>query len=681
MNTPRDNGVRITATGYQPYVAERTRRGVRRWQIVVGVVLLVVAGLLAFLFTARSVALDFSAPADDVSVHGGLSFELGGVWLLLPGDYTIEAHADGYKPLNAAITVGPERNQRHSLTFIPLPGIVTITSEPAGASVFIDSEAVGATPLEAIDVESGSREVVLRLARYETQAQVLDVTGHRTKQELAVTLLPDWGDVTVSSDPSGARVLIDGNDSGIVTPGVVPVPSGEREIAVTLDGYRTARQRIVVAARQADTLPPFQLVQADAALRITSSPAGAGITVNGKYMGQTPLDLELSSGVSYRLEAYLRGHRKAAVTAVLARGESRPISFPLVREMGNVRIVVEPATARVTVNGRAVDIAAGPLSLPTEPQNIAISLDGYAGYTTTVTPRAGLTQSVKVRLLTVQEARLAQLKPEYANSAGQHMVLFKPSHVQLGASRREPGRRANEAIREIDLKRLFYVGKYETTNAQFRQFASGHDSGEFENNTLNKDLQPVVNVTWIDAARFCNWLSDNENLPRFYREQAGAITGINPDATGYRLPTEAEWAWLARHVADDKPQLRFPWGDAMPPPDRQGNYADRAASHIVAREIFQYNDNFVVTAPVGSFKPNHKGLYDIGGNVAEWINDWYAAGDQAGTDPLGPASGKFHVISGSSWMQGTVTDLRLAYRDYGTDARPDLGFRVARFAE
>ena len=101
----------------------------------------------------------------------------------------------------------------------------------------------------------------------------------------------------------------------------------------------------------------------------------------------------------------------------------------------------------------------------------------------------------------------------------------------------------------------------------------------------------------------------------------------------------------------------------------------------MGRIIFQYNDNHVVTAPVGTYKPNHKGIHDLGGNVAEWIHDFYASGEASGTGPLGPAKGEFHVINGSSWMHGTITDLRLAFRDYGIDGRRDLGFRVARFAE
>ena len=270
---------------------------------------------------------------------------------------------------------------------------------------------------------------------------------------------------------------------------------------------------------------------------------------------------------------------------------------------------------------------------------------------------------------------MAAIKPEITSPGGQRMLLLNPTPITLGASRREPGRRANEVLREVKLTRPYYLSEKEVTNAEFRAFRDNHDSGSFEDLTLNDDDQPVVNVSWQQAAAYTNWLSQSAGLTPFY-VLSGDNISVRPDANGYRLPTEAEWAWAARYTPGGL--LKFPWGDARKPPDRQGNYADRTATHIVGRIIFGYTDGYAVSARPGTFAPNDKGLYDMGGNVAEWLHDWYEIpAPEPVTDPMGPETGEYHGIRGSSWMHGSITELRFSYRDYGVDGRPDLGFRIA----
>jgi formylglycine-generating enzyme required for sulfatase activity len=87
---------------------------------------------------------------------------------------------------------------------------------------------------------------------------------------------------------------------------------------------------------------------------------------------------------------------------------------------------------------------------------------------------------------------------------------------------------------------------------------------------------------------------------------------------------------------------------------------------------------------VGSFKPNSKGLYDLSGNVAEWVNDYFDIRPQRGEpqlDPRGPQQGNKHVIRGASWALASRTELRHSYRDSGNDGRIDLGFRIARYVD
>jgi formylglycine-generating enzyme required for sulfatase activity len=268
--------------------------------------------------------------------------------------------------------------------------------------------------------------------------------------------------------------------------------------------------------------------------------------------------------------------------------------------------------------------------------------------------------------------------------AGGEIKLMPVGKYTMGSPRREPGRRANETQREVTLTRPFYLGVREVTNAEFRQFRPDHVSGVVNDRTLDQDDHPVVNVTWRDAAEFCNWLSAKDGLPAAYVQQGGELVAVSPLNTGYRLPTEAEWEWAARYDGRTATR-RYPWGAALPVAPRSGNYADRTAVELLDVAIENYDDGFETTAPVGSFKPNELGLYDMGGNVAEWTNDYYtvyldlASGPTV--DPVGPAQGGSRVLRGSSWRTPSITELRLASRQNFEGKADYIGFRIARYAE
>jgi formylglycine-generating enzyme required for sulfatase activity len=171
-------------------------------------------------------------------------------------------------------------------------------------------------------------------------------------------------------------------------------------------------------------------------------------------------------------------------------------------------------------------------------------------------------------------------------------------------------------------------------------------------------------------------------LPLFYEVVNEEVVGFNPDAIGYRLPSEAEWAWIAR-TNDSDSTLKYTWGDQLPPAEDSGNFADVSVQAFLGEIIFNYNDGYIGSAPIGEFAENYHGIFDMAGNVAEWVHDNYGSvgslGGASELDPLGPEAGQFHTIRGSSWAHGSITELRLSFRDFGDEPRDDVGFRVARY--
>ena len=680
-------GQRIPASRYEPAGAKRGRRwGLSPRRAALS---LLAAGVgcgalfLWFLFTAKPVRFEV-VPADaKVAVAGGFSFRVGETHLLRPGRYQVLATAPGHFDLTRDVRVEADGNPVIALALTRLPGRVTFAVEPPGARVaVVDQDVAGVSPWET-SLPAGRQLAEVSSPRHQPATLRFEVVGMERAQTVAATLAPNWAEVTIPTSPPGATVLVDGQPVAGVTPGPVEILAGDaRRVTVKLRGHRQWRDLLRVVAGEALTLPAVTLAPADGLVSVVSRPPGASVTLDGDYMGETPLEFTASPGAPHRLRVFKVGHAPGAANLDVGAGEERVVRFDLEALRGELALTVVPGDARLWVNGEARGQAAGVLSLPATPHQVEIKKAGYADYRKTITPRPGFTQALKVRLLTLAEARLAALKQVRATGAGQELVLLAPGAIRMGASRREPGRRANEVLRTAKLSRLFYLGRDEVTNAQFRAFAPAHDSGEFQSFTLDGDEQPVVRVAWRDAARYCNWLSARDGLAPFYTERDGAITGFDGAALGYRLPTEAEWAWAARGQPDGEPPLRFAWGNQLPPPERHGNYADVSAAHVVGRTIIGYNDNHIVSAIVPTFAPNAKGVRHLGGNVAEWVHDFYeipSADDVA--DPLGPASGEYHVIRGASWMRGTVSDLRLSYRDYGGEGRLDVGFRLARYAE
>ena len=677
----------LAATTFEPLSqATSEKRQVSAAQIAAGIAGVFIVALLFFLFTARSLTLNIVAEADPDFSLSGLNWSFGERILVRPGQYVLKVAAEGYHPYEQNITVSDADTQQLEIQLAPLPGTVTLTTQPAGAVITVDEALLGPSPLTDRVLEAGRYAVSASLARYQRWQGELDVIGRNQSQTLDIMMVPDWAQVTFTTTPVSVTATVDGEVSEITERGV-EVLSGERSLTLSAPGFMPATIPLNIVAGVDQDLGTITLTPADATLTLNSTPAGAGVSVDGTFAGLTPMVLPLSPGENHTISLSKAGYRGARLSLSLSRGEMAERAVTLQPELGEVRFAIEPAEAEIVVNGKVMGTGSRVLSLPAVQQRIEVRLAGYAGFETQVLPKPGLAQQVSVTLLTKAAARKAAMTPTVTTGLGNTLVLIDPSvetqnPFTMGASRRDPGRRANEVEHPVELQRAFYIASTETTNAQFRQYEASHDSGLIESYSLDRDQQPVAGISWQQAASFCNWLSRREGLPPFYRENQGIIIGFNPGSIGYRLPSEAEWAFAARVEGDTL--RRFAWGDDFPPSTVVTNVADNTSALVTGRILNGYTDQFVVSAPVGSFPPNHRGLHDMGGNVAEWVHDGYqipSANAELSIDPLGSQRGDNYTIRGGSWALSRLSELRLTFRDYGERGRDDLGFRIARYAE
>jgi formylglycine-generating enzyme required for sulfatase activity len=548
------------------------------------------------------------------------------------------------------------------------------------AEIMIDGEDFGATPANGIELTAGEHVVELAAPLHLPFRTTIRVNPGDPPRHLVAKLTPNWAPITIASSPAGATVSVDGTNVG-TTPIERRVEAGDRVLVLRRSGYKTSTRSLRVTAGEAIELPMIELVPQDGRLSVVSEPSGATVTVDGIFRGTAPLEIDLPPGDAYGVEITKAGHAAFSTDVRIASGRRSEVHAKLELLSGEVSFSSLPPRADLVIDGVSAGTADQTLDLDARPHEIEIRLEGYLPFRTTLTPEPGQTQAVHAVL---KEAGVAGMPATIESPQGVELVLVGPGRFTMGAARREPGRRANEVLHEVEITRPYYLSVREVTNEEFREFRPEHQSGSVGNFNLEIDHHPVVNVTWNDAARFCNWLSEREGLPPVYVERSGAMVARTPFPQGYRLPTEAEWTWAARYP-DAAVGRKYAWGDSLPIPTDAGNYGDAAGAPVLGSAIPGFNDTYAATAPAGSFAANPLGLYNLGGNVSEWVNDLYTVTpsppNEIALDPTGPSQGAYHVIRGSSWMDTNLTELRLSYRDYGDRARSDLGFRVARSAE
>jgi formylglycine-generating enzyme required for sulfatase activity len=228
-------------------------------------------------------------------------------------------------------------------------------------------------------------------------------------------------------------------------------------------------------------------------------------------------------------------------------------------------------------------------------------------------------------------------------TTGMVLVAIRPGSLMMGSPESEPGRNDDEVMHRVKISRLFYMGQYEVTQAEWTR-VMGSNPSQF----TNCERCPVERVDFYQVNAFLSRLNAGSSSMRF------------------RLPTEAEWEYACRAGTST--------------PYSVGEQITTAQANIDGRYSMDVDDGaaYEKTLPVGRFPPNPWGLYDMHGNVWEWTNDRYGPyNPRQDIDPRGSDVGGTRVIRGGSWhFDAASARCGLRYTHAPQDSGFSLGFRV-----
>jgi eukaryotic-like serine/threonine-protein kinase len=537
------------------------------------------------------------------------------------------------------------------LTFVPPPpeqrmGLLHVFSTPEGADVYSGGTIVGTTPTPTMTAEVG-KEVTFTLRK--SGYRPTEVSGRMTNAAVDGEPMILYAQLQVFSPPQAGDPWVDHL-------GALYQPVDDHHVGssyITEELWSQFEQEVKLPGGQREILKFSQNGQ-PVEVALAAGPATARfcgwLRTGGIKAGYLTEDHEVTPLRELTFE-------NPGLSARARRDGLRPFRVMVRRIVyGRIQLASNPPGAEVYVNGQSVGIANGPLTIPNvKPGSVdlLLVLEGYKSVARKFNLKEG--QTVEENLSLVKNEGVV-FGRAWENGIGMRFVPIGPD---LMASIWET------RVSDYDL----FVKESIAAEGGYYSMKSGRTPPRAAFFPQDPD-HPVVNVSRGDAMAFCAWLTKRER-------KADRIQQTNI----YRLPTDLEWSLMAGLQEeegispgwrDSRKQRVFPWGVTWPDTEKVGNFADMAAGRTpgvdIERTIPGYDDGYPFTAPVGTFPANDLGIFDLSGNVHEWVEDEFS---KLGTNVLG-------VLRGGGWNTHQMENLYTGFRNAVPPPVQDTfyGFRV-----
>ena len=467
--------------------------------------------------------------------------------------------------------------------------------------------------------------------------------------------------LVINSEPNQASVFLNNVEVG-VTPLSVNLNTTSNNILIKKSEYKDNNIDYIVKNNNSDQII-IKLIEDEDVINIKSIPSQASLFFNENYIGISPLKFKIQDKGILKIKKY--GYVDDIINITR---DTKELNIALTEDLSEVFISSDPPSD-VFLNDEYIGKTPFTKKIQKIKHKISFKSKGFRTLNESFEPTKDK-QNITKKLLTVKEASLLENKKYSRTSIDGEIILFEPGSFLMGSSKIESRRDINEIMRSVKITKHFYISKNLITEEQYSLFKRS-----------SKSNLPINNISWIDAAKFCNWLSSKEGFENFYEIKNDKIISFNMDSKGYRLPTEAEWEYVAKSNTPEK--YIYSWGNDRKINKLVGNIADVSTQGILSNFIDDYDDGYDERSPVGSFRSNQNDINDLTGNLSEWVNDFYSVEfvqqSKVFQDYIGPLAGTSHVIKGSNYYSSTPLQLGLSYRTYGNEPNDLVGFRIARW--
>ena len=534
---------------------------------------------------------------------------------------------------------------------------VSVTSTPAGAEVRVDGQLQGITPIDGVEVSSGRHLLEASHTFYAPIKENIRLSrgDHLTR---ALEFKKGKGTFEFLSNPRGAWVEVNGKRVPGRTPFKYESESGAHEIVMGDEERRTSKEVVVLNHGQSKEVNFTLNMDPHGTVTFSLSPRNAKVEFVGADIdyrpkkrvpiGEYPVRVSRPGFVSQEFRFKVRyGNNLKKVS--------------LKREYADIRVQAKPNSAQISVTynsggGKTTKAYDQVLRVPTGQVQVRARAMGYRTRVKNIrlgSKGATVRFDLKPMVIKTGETFTDKLK---SGGKGPPMIVLPAGQFQMG---NKEGPISEKPLRTVYLTQPFAVSKHEVTIGDFLEYARNNSFMMPQQVDVTNVSYPMTNISHRDAVAYGDWLASQ--------------TGF-----AYRLLSEAEWEYAARSGSQNK----FFFGNEDL---RLCDYANVADKTMKTRfrdwSVLACEDGYVRTAPVGTYQANEFGLFDVYGNVAEWVLDCgmpsYAKAPTDGAAVTEGVSCQSHSYRGGSWDSSPL-ESSSAYRNTSSSRNNDRGVRIMR---